>query len=280
MFLNQTINCRGQLLDFSAPKVMGIINLNADSFFEGSRVAKVEDFHLRLNKMVDDGADIIDIGVMSSRPGAKMITHEEEWAIIEPFLSELSQIEVPISLDTVRSLTAKKGIEKGVSIINDISGGSIDDKMMELVASYQNIPYIMMHMRGTPETMQSLTQYDDIMMDLIAYFSAKITKANQFGIQDVILDPGFGFAKTLDQNYEVLAKLDSLKIFDKVILAGLSRKSMLYKLLDIDAENALNATTAANMIALMNGAKILRVHDVLEAKQAVTVFLKVNFENY
>jgi dihydropteroate synthase len=275
MFLNQTINCRGQLLDFSAPKVMGIINLNADSFFEGSRVAEVEDFHLRLNKMVDDGADIIDIGVMSSRPGAKMITHEEEWAIIEPFLSELSQIEVPISLDTVRSLTAKKGIEKGVSIINDISGGSIDDKMMELVASYQNIPYIMMHMRGTPETMQSLTQYDDIMMDLIAYFSAKITKANQFGIQDVILDPGFGFAKTLDQNYEVLAKLDSLKIFDKVILAGLSRKSMLYKLLDIDAENALNATTAANMIALMNGAKILRVHDVLEAKQAIEIYCRL-----
>ncbi|MBZ9627664.1 dihydropteroate synthase [Psychroflexus sp. CAK57W] len=271
-----TINCKGYLLDLSAPKVMGVLNLTPDSFYDGGKFKTNKEALEQVEKNIQDGMDILDIGAYSSRPGADDISEEEE---VRRQASVLQQVtkefpELIISIDTFRSQVAKESLDQGAHIINDISAGKLDDKMLDLVASYQ-VPYIMMHMRGTPQTMKELTDYDNLVKEVVFYFSERISEARKKGINDLIIDPGFGFAKNTPQNFELLNHLKALKNLALPILTGVSRKSMIYKSLSIDAQNALNGTTALNMAALMNGSSILRVHDVLEAKQCVTLHQKL-----
>ena len=268
-----TINFRGFLLDFSEPKIMGVVNVNHDSFYKESRLTTIKDICSKAEEMQKSGASIIDLGVMSSRPGAPLMDAKEEWQILAPVLKEvLAETMALLSIDTVWSTTARQALEMGAHLINDISGGSIDAMMLPTVASFESTPVILMHMKGHPENMQQLAHYDDLMVELLSYFKTKIRIANNLGIKDVLIDPGFGFAKNEEQNYQLLKHLSSLSIFDLPIVAGLSRKSMLYKLLGGSPETALNATTAANMIALMHGATLLRVHDVAEAKETITIY--------
>jgi dihydropteroate synthase len=270
------MNCNGKLIDLSTPKVMGILNCTPNSFYDGGKFKTDADFLSQTEKMLSEGATFIDVGVYSSKPNAEFVSEEDETSRILPVINSiLKQFpETIISVDTFRSQVAKNAIENGAAMINDISAGNLDIKMMEIVAELK-VPYIMMHMRGNPQTMQSLTNYENIVKEMLFYFSEKIATARSFGINDLIVDPGFGFAKTLDQNFEVLQKLELFKMLDLPILAGISRKSMLYKTLGTTAENALNATTSANTIALMKGAKILRVHDVKEAVDCVLLFDKL-----
>lgn len=266
------INCRGKILDLSIPKVMGIINVNADSFYAESRSLNVEDVMKKAFHFIEQGASIIDIGIMSSRPGAKLIETDVEIEILTPVIKKLNTInDIIISIDTVWAKTAAFALQNGASVINDISAGNIDENMMKTVASYEDVPYIMMHMKGTPETMISHAQYDDVLLEIIKYLSQKIYQARSLGIKDLIIDPGFGFAKTIEQNFELLSKLEYFEIFDLPMLVGLSRKSMIYKTLQIDVSEALNGTTVLNTIALMKGANILRVHDVKEAVEVVNL---------
>lgn len=275
-----TINCNGNLIDLSAPKVMGILNLTPDSFYDGGSYKDEKSILLQVDKMLKDGgATFIDVGAYSSRPNATNISVEEEISRIVPIVKLLIK-EFPsilLSIDTFRSAVAKACLENGATLINDISAGSLDDEMMSVIAAYK-VPYIMMHMRGTPSTMQQLTEYTDVTLDIKHYFAEKVAKARAKGIIDIIIDPGFGFAKTTAQNFTLLQNLDLFKSIDVPILAGLSRKSMIYKTLDTTAANALNGTTALNTIALTKGAGILRVHDVKEAVEciALTNALKFN----
>ena len=265
------------MIDLSSPKVMGILNLTPDSFYDGGRYKDPSDVIDQIGKMDAEGADFIDIGAYSSRPNASHISLEEETSRLIPVL-ELIVREFPnliISIDTFRSEIAKIAIDKGACMINDISAGSLDLNMFKTIADL-NVPYILMHMVGTPQTMQQNVVYKNLMTDIVFYFSEKIFELRKLGVNDLIIDPGFGFSKTLDQNYELLNKLDLLKTFDLPILAGLSRKSMLYKLLDIKPEHALNATMVANTIAIANGVKILRVHDVKEAVEVIKITNKTN----
>lgn len=277
--LKMTINCNGQLIDLTTPKVMGILNLTPNSFFDGGRYKSHEEILSKVEKMLNDGATFIDIGAYSSKPNADFVSEAEELERIVPIV-ELILKQFPetiLSIDTFRSEVAKACIENGAAIINDISAGNLDEKMLETVAKY-NVPYIMMHMKGTPQTMQSMTNYGNIVKEILFYFSEKISKARSLGINDLIVDPGFGFAKTLEQNYEVLQKLELFKILELPLLAGVSRKSMIYKTLASSADEALNGTTVLNTIALTKGAKILRVHDVKEAMETVTLFNKINIQ--
>ncbi|HMS98588.1 MAG TPA: dihydropteroate synthase [Saprospiraceae bacterium] len=268
-----TINCAGKLLDLSEPRVMGIINVTSDSFYRGSRKMEPAAIRDTAIKMIEQGAALIDLGAMSSRPGAELVDPEKEWQVLSPALEAISDLPgILISVDTVWSLTARRSIEAGAHIINDISGGAIDPEMMAVVASFHHVPYILMHMKGLPSTMNTMTQYHQLVPDLLIYFAQGIRQAREAGIKDLIIDPGFGFAKTKEQSFYILNHLSSFHIFDLPIFAGLSRKSMLYKSLNITAEEALNATTAANMAALMGGASLLRVHDVAEAVQTVKIF--------
>ncbi|SFW38233.1 dihydropteroate synthase [Cellulophaga fucicola] len=274
-----TINCNGNLIDLSTPKVMGILNLTPDSFYDGGSYKDEKSILLQVDKMLKDGATFIDVGAYSSRPNATNISVEEEISRIVPIVKLLIK-EFPsilLSIDTFRSAVAKACLENGATLINDISAGSLDDEMMSVIAAYK-VPYILMHMRGTPATMQQLTEYTDVTLDIKHYFAEKIAKARAKGIIDIIIDPGFGFAKTTAQNFTLLQNLDLFKSIDVPILAGLSRKSMIYKTLDTTAANALNGTTALNTIALTKGAGILRVHDVKEAVEciALTNALKFN----
>ncbi|MBT8272993.1 MAG: dihydropteroate synthase [Bacteroidia bacterium] len=265
-----TLNCNGNLIDISSPKVMGILNLTPDSFYDGG-VHNTDQLIVRqVEKMIGEGASFIDIGAYSSRPGAEAISEEDELGRIVPVIEMLLKKypDVLISVDTFRSKVAAQCLEAGASLINDISAGHLDDQMMETVAKYQ-VPYIMMHMKGTPQTMQQHTQYDDLIKEVNYYFSERLDKARSYQIKDVIIDPGFGFAKTLGQNYELLNHLELLKFHESPILIGLSRKSMVYKPLASSAKEALNGTTALHMVALMKGASILRVHDVKEAVECV-----------
>lgn len=267
------INCLGNLIDLSSPKVMGILNLTPDSFFDGGKYQQETEILKRVEVMLTEGADFVDIGAYSSKPNAKFVSEEEELNRLIPLLKSVLK-EFPntiISVDTFRSEIAKASIENGAAMINDISAGSLDDKMMGTVAKFQ-VPYIMMHMKGTPQTMMNLTKYDDIVKEMLFYFSEKIAQARSFGINDLIIDPGFGFAKTVEQNYEVMQKLQLFESLELPILAGVSRKSMIYKPLESTPEKALNGTTALNMIALTKGASILRVHDVKEAVECVKLF--------
>jgi dihydropteroate synthase len=254
---------------------MGILNVTPDSFFSGSRTVTEKTVLERAEKLLTEGAAILDIGGYSSRPSALDIPTEEEKNRIVPAIKSIVTEfpEAVISVDTFRADVAEEAINAGAAIINDISGGSLDGKMFEVVAKLQ-VPYILMHMRGTPQTMQSLTQYDNLLPEMLRYFAEKTDTLKRLGVNDIILDPGFGFAKTVEQNYEVLNQLEIFRILELPILAGMSRKSMTYKALGIAPEEALNGTTALNMLALTKGAKILRVHDVKEAVQTIKLYLK------
>ncbi|MEL1244289.1 dihydropteroate synthase [Flavobacterium sp. DGU11] len=267
------INCKGTLVDLSKPKVMGILNVTPDSFFDGGKYKDEAKLLNHAEKMLAEGADFIDIGAYSSKPNAEFVSQTEELQRIVPVV-ELIRKHFPatlISIDTFRAVVAKACVESGAAIINDISAGMLDDKMLETVGQLK-VPYIMMHMRGTPQTMVKLTQYDDIVKEMLSYFAERINTARTFGINDIVIDPGFGFAKTLQQNYEVLSKMELFKIAGLPVLAGMSRKSMIYKLLGTTPQEALNGTTVLNTIALSKGANILRVHDVKEAKETVKIF--------
>jgi dihydropteroate synthase len=272
-----TINCKGQLIDLTKPKVMGILNLTPNSFFDGGKYKNEAEIIEQVQKMLSEGATFIDIGAYSSKPNAEFVSIEEEMARIVPVVDLLVQ-QFPgilISIDTFRSQVAEACIQKGAALINDISAGKLDDAMLGVVAKY-NVPYIMMHMRGTPQTMSTLTQYEDVVKEVLMYFSERITAARSLGINDLIVDPGFGFAKTLEQNYELLQKMELFQQLNLPILAGFSRKSMIYKTLNNNASESLNGTTALNIISLLKRASILRVHDVKEAVECVTLFNKMN----
>ena len=280
-----TINCGGELLDLSQPKIMGVLNITPDSFYDGGKYASKENILGRVRTMINDGCDILDIGAYSSRPGAEIITPSEELKRLSPVL-EIVRVEFPdiiISVDTFRSEVVKKVVaDFNVNIINDISAGNLDDKMFETIAEL-NVPYILMHMQGNPQSMQNNPQYNNVIRELMEYFSEKVEKLKLLGVHDLIIDPGFGFGKTVDHNYRILKYLDDFKIFELPILVGLSRKSMIFKLLEISPEEALNGTTALNTLALINGANILRVHDVKEAKESIKLtntFLNAKVDNW
>jgi len=267
-----TINCKGTLLDLNSPKVMGILNITPDSFYDGGMYKDEISILNQTEKMLVDGASFIDVGAYSSRPGAAEVSEEEELKRIVPVIELLIKKfpDIVISVDTFRSKVAKETISLGAAIINDISGGNLDSKMYETIAKLK-VPYILMHMAGTPKTMQNNPTYEDVTKDLIYFFSEKIDQLHRLNVSDIIIDVGFGFGKTIEHNFQLLRNMSLFQHLDKPILAGLSRKSMLYKTLDITAQEALNATTSANTIALLNGANILRVHDVKEAVEAVTL---------
>ncbi len=271
-----TLNCRGKLIDLSSPVVMGIINSTPDSFYDKSRIQDNKSLGLEVEKMLNDGAEIIDIGAYSSRPNAKDISADEEANRLFPAIEFIVNKfpKATISVDTFRASIAEKSIDMGVHMINDISGGQLDDSMLAVVAN-KGIPYIAMHMIGRPQTMQQYTQYDNIVSDVVREVSELKNKAIKAGIMDVIVDPGFGFSKNIDQNFELLNRLDRFKLLDSPILVGISRKSMIYKSLHTTPEKALNGTTALHMVALDRGANILRVHDVKEAVECVVLHKKL-----
>ncbi len=266
----QTINARGQLITFEKPLIMGILNVTPDSFFDGGRHNDLDHALRKAEELIQEGVDIIDIGAYSSRPGASPVSSEEEINRAIPVIRELTKRHpnLILSIDTFRADVAEACVEAGVHIINDISGGTLDEHMFAIVARLQ-VPYILMHMRGTPETMQTLTNYDDIAVDVATALGEKISALRALGVKDIILDPGFGFAKTIEQNYELLHRVDELHYFGLPILGGISRKSMVYKKLGITADEALTGTIALNTLLLAKGVQMLRVHDVKEAKQLV-----------
>lgn len=251
---------------------MGVLNLTPDSFYDGGKYADPKTILKQVEKMITDGATFIDVGAYSSRPGAAHVPLSEELQRITPII-DLILKEFPLallSIDTFRARVAQSCIEAGAAMINDISAGNLDESMMPTVAELQ-VPYIMMHLKGTPQTMQQQTDYNHLLNDILYYFSKKINQAHALGMKDIIVDPGFGFSKNLTQNYELIQKLDLFQMTKKPILVGISRKSMIYKVLKTDARNALNGTTVLNTIALIKGAKILRVHDVKEAAECVEI---------
>ena len=268
----QSINCKGKLIELDSPKVMGIMNITPDSFYDGGRLKNDRDILLHAEKLINEGATFIDLGGYSSRPNAKHISEKEELQRVIPVIETLID-KFPnalISIDTFRSKVARNAIQSGACMINDISAGNMDEKMFKTVAEMQ-VPYIMMHMKGTPQTMQKNPTYDDIVHEVIFYFSQKISELRSLGVNDLIIDVGFGFGKTIPQNYILLKNLALFKSLEVPILAGVSRKSMLYKMIDVTAQEALNVTTVANTIALMNGTNILRVHDVQEAIETIKI---------
>lgn len=274
-----TINCNGELIDLSTPKVMGILNVTPDSFFDGGRYTNDREVLQRVEQMLTDGATFIDVGGYSSKPNAVAVTVQEEKARTIPVVASIVQHfpEAIVSIDTFRSDVAQLCLDQGAAIVNDISAGFLDPLMMQIVANYR-VPYIMMHMKGTPQTMSTLAQYDDLVKEILFYFSERIAAARSLGISDLIVDPGFGFAKTIDQNFELLRDLDIFKTLDLPILAGVSRKSMIHKTLQIKPEEALNGTTVLNTLALEKGAAILRVHDVKEALETIKLWQKVSIK--
>jgi len=268
-----TINCKGQLIDLAVPKVMGILNVTPDSFFDGGKYKDEKSILNQVEAMLKSGATFIDIGGYSSRPGADDVSEDEELRRVIPVIKIILKHlpETLISVDTFRSEVAKKSIETGAALINDISAGKGDDKMLSTIGEL-GVPYIMMHMKGNPKTMQQYAEYNDVTKEVISYFAERIAAAHAEKINDIIVDPGFGFAKNTAQNYELLNNLELLNILDKSILTGVSRKSMIYKTLNITPDRALNGTTALHMVALQKGASILRVHDVKEAMECITLY--------
>jgi len=267
-----TLNCKGKLLSLEKPLVMGILNITPDSFYEGHIAKKQDKIWELAEKMILDGADILDIGGQSTRPGSQRISEKEEWERIKPVIQKIRQHnqDIILSVDTFYSTVAENAVKEGVSIINDISSGDMDSNMIKTVAALQ-VPYICMHMKGTPDNMQQQANYEDVVKEVLDYFIAKIYACKSAGINDIVIDPGFGFGKTASHNFQLLKSLSVFKILDKPILAGLSRKRTIYQTLNISAAEALNGTTVLNTLALHNGASILRVHDVKEAKEAVTL---------
>ncbi len=271
-----TINCNGKLLDLSQPVVMGILNVTPDSFYDGGKYTEEEKIYRRVKQILDEGAEIIDVGAYSSRPGAEDVPPEKELKRLAKALDVINK-HFPgacISVDTFRAEIAKYVVENhGVGMINDIMGGA-DEKMFETIARLQ-VPYVLMHIKGTPQTMQNNPVYDDVVAEIIAYLSEKTDKLRYLGVNDIIIDPGFGFGKTIDHNYQILKHLDEFKIFEMPLLVGISRKSMIYKYLGITPAEALPGTIALNTVALLKGANILRVHDVAETKQTIAVVNKL-----
>lgn len=269
-----TLNAGGKLIDLSMPKVMGIINVTPDSFFAGSRNPNVSDAVFMAEKMLDEGADFLDIGAYSSRPGAADISPQEETDRLLPVIEAIVKRfpQAVLSVDTFRASVAEAAIKAGGQIINDISGGDLDAQMFKTVAKLQ-VPYILMHMKGTPQNMQEKAQYEDVFAEVFDYFAEKVYRLKQLHVHDVILDPGFGFAKTREQGFKLLQQMQGFDLLKLPVLAGVSRKGMIYKTLGGKPETALNGTTVLNTMALMNGASILRVHDVKEAVEAVDLFM-------
>lgn len=272
-----TINCNGNLISLDQPKIMGILNITPDSFYDGGKYKDESSILNQVEKMLNDGATFIDVGAYSTRPGALEVDEAIELKRILPIVSLILQKfpKTILSIDTFRSKVAKECIENGAAIINDISAGLQDDKMLPTVAKL-NVPYIMMHMRGTPQNMQQHTDYDDILKEVLIFFSERLVAAKSLGIKDIIIDPGFGFAKNLEQNYELLKQMEIMNFVEHPILAGISRKSMIYKTLKTTADQALNGTTALHMVCLQKGANILRVHDVKEALECVKLYEQLN----
>lgn len=273
MFLrpSQTINCRGQLIDISTPAVMGIINITPDSFFSGSRFNSEAAILERVGQVVDEGGSMVDVGAYSSRPGAENVSADIELARLLPALKVIRDRypNLIVSVDTFRAEVAERVVTEGFAdIINDISGGKMDGAMFDTVARLK-VPYILMHMQGTPDTMQLNPTYRDVVADVSLWLSERVDKLRSMGVNDIIIDPGFGFGKTVEHNYSMLNRLDEFRLFQLPLLVGLSRKSMIYKVLDGDPEGSLNGTTALNTVALLKGANILRVHDVKEAVECV-----------
>ncbi|HXH99929.1 MAG TPA: dihydropteroate synthase [Sphingobacteriaceae bacterium] len=267
---NKTLNIRGSLMDLSTPKVMGILNLTPDSFYDGGNYNQCDTALLQVGQMLEEGADFIDIGAYSSRPGAADISIDEEKERLVPVIKMIIK-QFPhaiLSIDTFRAEVARAALESGAHIINDISAGELDAQMFSTVAEYR-VPYIMMHMKGTPKTMQQHATYSDVFNEVLDYFIQKVNVLKDLGVNDLIIDPGFGFAKTTNNNYTLLTRLDEFKILGLPLLAGLSRKSMIWKTLGTSANEALNGTTVLNTIALMKGASILRVHDIKPAVEAI-----------
>ena len=268
-----TLNCKGRILIIDNPLVMGIINATPDSFFGGSRFNGADEILAEAEKMLNDGAGILDIGGQSTRPGSELISADEEIERVIPAIKAIAKKnpEAFISIDTFYSKVAIAAVDAGASIVNDISAGSMDNKMIATVAELK-VPYILMHMKGTPQTMQQNATYENVTREVLDFFISKTNELKNTGVIDIIIDPGFGFAKTIDHNFELLKNLSVFKMFDKAIMLGISRKSTIYKTLGVNADDALNGTTILNTIGLMNGASILRVHDVKEAKEAVKLF--------
>ena len=273
----KNINCNGNLIDLRKPRVMGILNLTPDSFYDGGKYDSEKKVLARAEQILSEGATFLDLGAYSSRPGAMQVSEKEERKRLIPTLDNILRHfpEALVSVDTWRHRIAEEAISRGACMINDISAGNMDPEMFQTVSRLQ-VPYVLMHMVGTPQTMQKHTGYKDLIRDIIFYFSEKIFALRQLGLNDLIIDLGFGFSKTLDQNYELLSKLDLFRILELPILTGISRKSMIYKLIGTGPEAALNATTAAHAIALTKGSSILRVHDVKEAIETILVLDKIN----
>lgn len=276
----ESIMCGKKLISFDKPLVMGILNLTPDSFFDGGQYIDTDSILKRAKQISDEGADMIDLGAYSTRPGAEDIDVEEEWKRMQPALACIRK-ELPdaiLSIDTFRSELVRRVVrEFGACIVNDISGGTMDDQMFETVAELK-VPYIMMHIKGTPQTMQTQAVYEDLMEEILQFFKERVNRLNDLGAKDIIIDPGFGFGKTLEHNYEIMAQLKDFKSLQLPLLIGISRKSMIYKLLDGEAKDSLNGTTALNMVALMGGAHILRVHDVKEAVECVKLYNKIQIQ--
>lgn len=273
----KVLNVRGKIWSLDSPVVMGILNLTPDSFYDGGKLLSVGFALDKATEMYELGAEIVDLGAFSSRPGADLISEDEEWSRLEGVLKAIKK-EHPfrlVSIDTYRAEIARRSLELGADIINDISSGNMDLGILRVCAQ-QHAPYIAMHMRGTPSTMQHQTHYESLIGEVLDYFIAFEKRAKEEGLIDWCIDPGFGFSKTLDQNYELLTQLDSLKVVERPILVGISRKSMIYKTLGTEPDYALNGTTALHMTALMKGADILRVHDVKEALESITLYNKLS----
>ena len=274
----RTIRVNGQLMNLSTPKVMGILNVTPDSFYAGSRKETTSDIAYRVEQIITEGADMIDIGAYSSRPNAEHVSTKEEMARLRKGLEIIREVapEAIVSVDTFRADVASMCVEEyGAALINDISGGQMDERMFDTVARL-NVPYIMMHMQGTPQDMQLHIHYNHLRMEIMQYFALKVQELYARGVKDIIIDPGFGFGKTLAHNYELFKHLEDFKLFGLPLLVGISRKSMIYKLLDSSPEEALNGTTVLNTIALTKGADILRVHDVKACVEAVRIFNQMN----
>lgn len=279
-YSKNTLNINGNILDLSNPKIIGILNVTDDSFYDGGRFMDIKAITSQAEKLIREGADIIDIGGYSSRPGAKNIDKELEFTRLSAGIKIVRKIssDIPVSVDTFRSELAKKCLDLGANIINDISAGELDPKMFGVVSSYK-APYIMMHMSGTPQNMMQNTHYENVLLEIYNYFIKKGRQLTQVGIKDVIIDVGFGFSKTVAQNHELLNNLRLYQSLNVPLLAGLSRKSMIYKLLESSPEQALNGTTVLNTIALLKGARLLRVHDVIHAKEVLKLLKYINIDS-
>lgn len=273
LFPNTSLNCRGRLLDLSQPVVMGILNVTPDSFYDGGRYTNVTHALIQAETMLEEGASIIDVGGMSTRPNAEMIDPAIEQKRVLPVIEAILKLfpDTIISIDTIYAQTARAAADAGVSIINDVSGGRLDANMYETVAEL-GLPYILMHSKGTPQTMTKLTEYSDVVAEVLDFFIQETGKLKALGVKDIVIDPGLGFAKKMEHSYTLLKSLEVFKILDYPIMAGVSRKSMIYRLLNTDAANALNGATALHMVALQNGARILRVHDVLPAMEVIKLW--------